>query len=84
MSISVIQSQQNIYICIHNTYSLYVFRARATNTQLGKEENSAYIRLNVVGEEDAEVAPEIIVAPTDTNTVKGKLETNLHCIVNAR
>lgn len=60
------------------------YRARATNTQLGKEENSAYIRLQVVGEEEAEVAPEIIVGPKDMHIVKGKLETNLHCIVNAR
>ncbi|KAK9504659.1 hypothetical protein O3M35_010943 [Rhynocoris fuscipes] len=61
------------------------YRARATNTQLGKEENSAYIRLRVVGEDNqSEVAPELIVPPEDVHIIKGQLETNLHCIVNAR
>ncbi|XP_073972084.1 sidekick cell adhesion molecule isoform X2 [Rhodnius prolixus] len=61
------------------------YRARATNTQLGKEENSAYIRLRVVGEDnEPEVAPELIVPPQDVHIIKGQLETNLHCIVNAK
>ncbi|KAL1140779.1 hypothetical protein AAG570_000709, partial [Ranatra chinensis] len=61
------------------------YRARATNTQLGKEEYSAYIRLMISGSDPGtDVAPEIIIRPRDTHIIKGQVETNLHCIVNAR
>ena len=53
------------------------FRARATNTQLGQEENSAFTYLEVYGEDGADVPPEIIVAPKDTQIVKGTQVTEL-------
>ena len=48
------------------------YRARAINTQEGKEENSAYIKLVVDGDANssAEIAPEIIIKPEDARIVK--------------
>ncbi|XP_045518694.1 protein sidekick isoform X1 [Pieris brassicae] len=60
------------------------YRARAINTQLGKVENSPYIRLNVYGDDNKEIAPEIIIKPQDTKVIKGQEYTNLYCIANAR
>lgn len=61
------------------------YRARATNTQLGKEENSAYVRLVVRGGDAVgEIAPEIVVGPRDMHIIKDTLATELQCIVNAR
>lgn len=61
------------------------YRARAINTQEGKEENSAYIRLNVVGvDSDTEIPPKIIIKPEDVHIVKGTDQTTLDCIANAR
>ncbi|XP_024084969.1 protein sidekick [Cimex lectularius] len=76
-------TNQLIILSVNPTHQK-AYRARATNTQLGKEENSAYIRLIVGGPEVSEVAPEVIVGPNDLHIVKGHLETNLYCIVNAR
>lgn len=59
-------------------------RARAINTQLGKVENSPYIRLKVNGDDDKEIAPEIIIKPRDTKIIKGQEYTNIYCIANAR
>ncbi|XP_075219912.1 sidekick cell adhesion molecule [Lycorma delicatula] len=60
------------------------YRARATNTQLGKEENSAYIRVNVKGSDTGtEIAPQIVVRPLDMHIIKGQLVTDIQCIVNA-
>lgn len=66
-----------------NDFVLY-FRARAINTQLGKEENSAYIRLDVVGDSQNEIPPEIIIKPQDLNVTKGEQLVKLYCIANAR
>ena len=60
------------------------YRARATNTQLGQEENSAFTYLEVYGEDGADVPPAIVVAPTDTTVVKGTNRAELQCIANAR
>lgn len=61
------------------------WRVRALNTQEGKEENSAFIRLNVIESPDnREIAPEIIVAPDDLQIVKGASEATLDCIASAR
>jgi protein sidekick len=60
------------------------YRARAINTQLGKEENSAFIRLNVTGDPNVEVAPKIIVHPESTQLVRGQQIHELQCITNAR
>lgn len=59
------------------------YRARAINTQLGKEENSAFIHLNVSGELYGEIGPEIIVHPEDLRLVKGAQVSHLQCIANA-
>ncbi|KAH9630731.1 hypothetical protein HF086_004022 [Spodoptera exigua] len=60
------------------------YRVRAINTQLGKEENSPYIQLNVFGNDSKEIPPEIIIKPEDTKIVKGQEYTSLYCIANAR
>ncbi|KAM7347892.1 sidekick cell adhesion molecule isoform 4-T4 [Cochliomyia hominivorax] len=60
------------------------YRARAFNTQLGKEENSAFIHLNVSGDPYIEVPPEIIVHPQDMKLKRGEQVAELQCIANAR
>ncbi|CAG9821930.1 unnamed protein product, partial [Phaedon cochleariae] len=61
------------------------YRARAINSQEGKEENSAYIRLSIEkSDDDKETAPEIIIGPEDVRVVKGTPQTTLDCIANAR
>lgn len=60
------------------------YRARAINTQLGREENSAFIHLNVSGDPYAEVAPEIIVHPENLRIVRGEQVSQMQCIANAR
>jgi hypothetical protein len=54
------------------------------NPQIGREEYSAFIRLAVTGDAPAEIAPEIVVKPTDMHVVKGEAAVDLHCIANAR
>ncbi|XP_067641974.1 protein sidekick isoform X2 [Eurosta solidaginis] len=60
------------------------YRARAINTQLGKEENSAFIQLNVSGDPYIEVAPEIVVHPQDMKVRRGEQVAVLECIANTR
>lgn len=60
------------------------YRARATNTQLGEEENSPYIRLNVTGDPDKEIEPEIIVHPESMRLLRGDQMAELQCVANAR
>ncbi|XP_031349288.1 protein sidekick isoform X2 [Photinus pyralis] len=60
------------------------YRARAINTQEGKEEYSAFIKLTVNDRDVAEIAPEIIIKPQDVQIVKGTSQTTLDCIANAR
>lgn len=60
------------------------YRARAINTQLGKEENSAFIHLNVTGNPHTEIAPEIIVHPENLQLIRGEQVAQLQCIANAR
>lgn len=61
-----------------------VHRAKAINTQLGKEENSPFFKLQVTGDPYAEVAPTIIVKPQDTQIIKDQDVTYINCIANAR
>ena len=63
---------------------LSFYRARATNTQIGQEENSGYTYLEVYGEDGADVPPEIVVAPRDKTVVRGTTLSELHCVANAR
>ncbi|XP_013182226.1 PREDICTED: protein sidekick isoform X2 [Papilio xuthus] len=60
------------------------YRAQAFNTQSGKVENSPFIKLNVLGDDNKEIAPEIIIKPQDTKIIKGQEYRNLYCIANAR
>ncbi|XP_056641389.1 protein sidekick isoform X2 [Diorhabda sublineata] len=61
------------------------YRARAINSQEGKEENSAYIKLTVEETHDnKEIAPEIIIGPKDIRIIKGTSQTSIDCIANAR
>ncbi|KAL9873744.1 sidekick cell adhesion molecule isoform 5-T5 [Glossina fuscipes fuscipes] len=60
------------------------YRARAINTQLGKEENSAFIYLNVTGDPYVEVPPEIIIFPENMKLRRGEQVAVLQCIANAR
>lgn len=60
------------------------YRARAMNTQLGREENSAFIHVNVTGDPNIEVPPEIIVHPQDMKLKRGEQVAELQCIANAR
>ncbi|XP_017048179.1 protein sidekick isoform X8 [Drosophila ficusphila] len=60
------------------------YRAKAINTQLGKEESSAFVHLNVSGDPYIEVAPEIIVRPQDVKVKMGTGVVELQCIANAR
>ncbi|XP_026669718.1 protein sidekick isoform X6 [Ceratina calcarata] len=61
-----------------------LYRARAINTQLGKEENSPFFKLQVTGDANTEVAPTIIVKPEDTQIIKDQDITYIYCIANAR
>lgn len=64
------------------------YRARALNPQLGKEENSAFIHLNVIPSDhldaSTEIQPEIIVHPKSMKLVRGQKVATLRCIANAR
>ncbi|XP_037028858.1 protein sidekick isoform X5 [Bradysia coprophila] len=60
------------------------YRARAINTQLGKEENSAFVHLNVSGNPYTEIAPEIIIHPENLKIVRGEQVAQMQCIANAR
>lgn len=59
------------------------FRARATNTQIGKEETSAYTYLNVTGDAYSEIEPEIVIPLGNQKAVKGKT-IEFECVANAR
>ena len=67
-----------------HTNNIFHFRARATNTQLGQEENSAYIQLIVDSDDSTDVAPEIIVPPENMTIIRHTQVTELQCIANAR
>ena len=61
-------------------------RVRATNTQLGQEETSEYVYLEVVGSGSNDVPPEIIIAPPEDGVtmIKNTAVTELQCIANAK
>ena len=61
-----------------------ICRARATNTQLGQEENSQYTRLEVNTSERLDVSPEIIIPPSNVTVTRHQSVTELQCIANAR
>lgn len=59
------------------------YRAKATNTQIGKEETSAFTYLNVKGDAYSEIGPEIVVPLENQKVIKGK-SIEFECIANAR
>lgn len=59
------------------------YRARATNTQIGKEETSAFTYLNVTGDAYSEIGPKIVVPLENQKAVHGKT-IEFECIANAR
>lgn len=59
------------------------YRAKATNTQIGKELTSAFTYLNVTGDQNSDIGPKIIVPLENQRVVKGK-STEFECIANAR
>ncbi|XP_032779959.2 protein sidekick isoform X2 [Daphnia magna] len=62
-----------------------LYRAHVTNTQLGQEELSGGVRLVVRGNSESDDVPaRIVIAPRDTEVVRGSPVTELHCIANAR
>ncbi|XP_059483916.1 protein sidekick [Neocloeon triangulifer] len=68
------------------------YRVRATNTQLGKEENSGFIRLAVdkdsakgyLDENEDNDQPAIIIGPSDLRIIKGQSSADLECVANSR
>ena len=69
-----------------NIYGIFCFacRVRATNTQLGQEENSNYIQLSVDSTQTIDVPPSIVVPPQDVVVARHSPVTELQCIANAR
>lgn len=59
------------------------YRAKATNTQIGKEVTSAFTYLNVTGDAFSEIAPEIVMPLENQKAVVGK-SIEFECIANAR
>lgn len=59
------------------------YRARATNTQIGKEETSAFTYLNVTGDAYSEIGPRIVIPLENQKATKGK-SIEFECIANAR
>lgn len=59
------------------------FRAKATNTQIGKEAVSEFTYLNVTGDEHSEIGPAIVVPLQTQKIAKGK-SVEFECIANAR
>jgi hypothetical protein len=74
-------------LSLPNKVKLHLFlssRVRATNTQLGQEENSNYIQLSVDTTQTTDVPPTIVVPPQDVVVVRQSPVTELQCIANAR
>ncbi|XP_052122730.1 protein sidekick [Frankliniella occidentalis] len=79
-----VTGQGHLVILATDDQDQRAYRARATNTQLGKEEDSAYVRLVVSGDPNKEVDPEFVVRPSDVHVLKGEPLVELHCVANAR
>lgn len=77
-------SQHKLLILNVSEKNERIYKARATNTQIGKEENGPLFKLRVTGDPNYEVAPSIIVKPRDMQIIKDQPVTYLDCIANAR
>lgn len=60
------------------------YRARALNTQLGKDEESSFVKLIVTGDEYTDIPPEIVISPKPSKAIVGQQVLELQCIANAR
>ncbi|XP_050535550.1 protein sidekick isoform X2 [Daktulosphaira vitifoliae] len=66
-------------------YDQKAYRVRATNPQLGKEENSKFLRIEMAGGSNhGDIAPYFVVTPKEKHVIKGHKTTELQCIANAR
>ena len=79
-----VTADNNLVILNVDTSDAKRYRARATNTQLGQEENSEYIQLQVDTNQNLDVSPEIIVPPRNITVTRSKSVAELQCIANAR
>lgn len=82
-----ITSENHLIILNAEEEDQKAYRSRVLNPQLGKEENSAFIHLNVTpgpSGGDTEILPEIIVHPKSMKLVRGQKVAELQCIANAR
>ncbi|XP_041766363.1 protein sidekick isoform X3 [Anopheles merus] len=77
-------SSNQLIILSADEGDIRAYRARAFNTQIGREESTGFVRLNVTGNPYTEIAPEIIVHPQNTKVVRGSQTVELECIANAR
>lgn len=74
---------QLVILSVDDEDSRNGYRAKATNTQIGKELTGAFTYLNVTGDQFSEIGPEIIVPLENQRVVKGK-SFEFECIANAR
>lgn len=79
----ITNNNQLIILAVESEDTRSGYRARATNTQIGKEIIDEYIYLNKTGSDSAEIGPEIILPLTDQKVVRGKTIA-LECVANAR
>uniref|UniRef100_A0A182RPJ4 Protein sidekick n=1 Tax=Anopheles funestus TaxID=62324 RepID=A0A182RPJ4_ANOFN len=77
-------SSNQLIILSADEGDIRAYRARAFNTQIGREESTGLVRLNVTGNPYSEIAPEIIVHPQSMKVVRGTQTVELECIANAR
>ncbi|XP_052901229.1 protein sidekick isoform X2 [Anopheles moucheti] len=77
-------SSNQLIILSADEGDIRAYRARAFNTQIGREESNGFVRLNVTGNPYTEIAPEIIVHPQSMKVVRGAQTVELECIANAR
>lgn len=79
----VTSKNQLVILSVNSEENGVGYRAKATNTQIGKEVTSAFTYLNVTGDDYAEIGPEIVIPLEDQKVVKGK-SIEFECIANAR
>uniref|UniRef100_A0A182ITM4 Uncharacterized protein n=1 Tax=Anopheles atroparvus TaxID=41427 RepID=A0A182ITM4_ANOAO len=77
-------SSNQLIILDTDESDIRAYRARAINTQIGREEMTGFVLLNVTGNPYTEIAPEIIVHPRSLKVVRGAQLVELECIANAR
>uniref|UniRef100_A0A182PUC7 Ig-like domain-containing protein n=1 Tax=Anopheles epiroticus TaxID=199890 RepID=A0A182PUC7_9DIPT len=77
-------SNNQLIILSADEGDIRAYRARAFNTQIGREEITGFLRLNVTGNPYTEISPEIIVHPQSMKVIRGAQTVELECIANAR